>query len=111
METNDKSKDEARLKKKLTSMLRSAGYLFPITDAQVEAFEKLGLTEELPASLADPGAILRRGVVKSIPLQQPKADERIVDSFQRLAARHGKELTPEILRKMQEDRSRDGNDK
>ena len=50
--------EEKALENELENMLRSTGYLFPITPEQVEAFRKLGLNEEVPDDCKDPLADL-----------------------------------------------------
>lgn len=67
MMPNDLKKAEVReFEHKLEFFLRSTGRLFPITPAQVEAFEKHtanGSVIELPEMLRDPLAILERGYI------------------------------------------------
>ncbi len=52
--------EEKEFESKLENMLRSTGYLFPITPEQVEAFEKLALNEEVPEDCSDPLASLNK---------------------------------------------------
>ena len=96
--------------KKLEFFLRSTGRLFPITPAQVEAFEKRNPTKPTTTFNADPMAILERGYRNySLPTITVSPDTKTdIEGF-RLAARNGKEISPEILRKMREDRERDEN--
>lgn len=88
--------------------LRSTGQLFPTTPAQVEAFEKYMST--LPAEAKAPATdlptaaeILARGYQPYKPVAE--ASTRIVDftNDYALAARNGKQLSEETLRKMREE--------
>lgn len=88
--------------------LRSTGQLFPITPQQVEAFEKYVST--LPAEAKAPATelptaaeILARGYQ---PYKQvAEAGTRMEDFTNEyaLAARNGKQLSEETLRKMREE--------
>jgi hypothetical protein len=95
--------------KKLEFFLRSTGKLFPITPAQVEAFEKRNPTYPAKTSKADPMAILERGYRDyTIPITVSPDTLKENDGF-RMAARNGKEISSDILRKMREDREKDEN--
>lgn len=50
--------EEKAFEHELENMLRSTGHLFPLTPEQVEAFQKLGLDEEVPEDCKDPLANL-----------------------------------------------------
>lgn len=52
--------EEKDFESSLENMLRSTGYLFPITPEQVEAFEKLALNEEVPEDCSDPLSSLQK---------------------------------------------------
>lgn len=94
---------------KLEFFLRSTGKLFPITPAQVEAFEKRNPTYPATTLKADPMAILERGYRDyTIPITVSPDTQKDNDGF-RMAARNGKEISPDILRKMHEDREKDQN--
>ena len=94
---------------KLEFFLRSTGRLFPITPAQVEAFETRNPTYPTTTTKADPLAILERGY-RNYTLPTTISPETLPenDGF-RMAARNGKDLSPETLRKMREDRKKDEN--
>jgi hypothetical protein len=94
---------------KLEFFLRSTGRLFPITPAQVEAFEKRNPTYPTTSVKADPLAILARGY-RNYTLPTNVSPDTLADNDGfRMAARNGKEISPEILRKMREDREKDEN--
>lgn len=95
--------------KKLEFFLRSTGRLFPITPAQVEAFEKRNPTYPTTTTHADPLAILERGYRNYTLTAAVSPDTLKENDGFRMAARNGKELSPEILRKMHEDREKDEN--
>ena len=95
--------------KKLEFFLRSTGRLFPITPAQVEAFEKRNPTYPTSTTHADPMAILARGYRNyTLPITVSPDTQTENEGF-RMAARNGKEISPETLRKMREDREKDEN--
>lgn len=95
--------------KKLEFFLRSTGRLFPITPAQVEAFEKRNPTYPTTTTQADPMAILERGY-RNYTLPTTVSPDTLTDNEGfRMAARNGKDISPEILRKMREDREKDEN--
>ena len=52
--------DDKAIESDLENMLRSTGYLFPITPEQVEAFQKAGLNAEVPDDCIDPLAELKK---------------------------------------------------
>lgn len=92
---------------KMEFFLRSTGRLFPITPAQVEAFEKRNPTYPTTFN-ADPMAILERGYINySLPKVSP--DTLPDNEWLRKAARNGREIPTDILRKMKEDREKDEN--
>jgi len=95
--------------KKLEFFLRSTGRLFPITPAQVEAFEKRNPTFPTTSLLADPMAILERGYRNYTLPTTVSPDTLTENEGFRMAARNGKEISPETLRKMREDREKDEN--
>lgn len=92
--------------KKLEFFLRSSGRLFPITPAQVEAFEKQNPNHPSTTLLIDPIDILRRGHINyTLPKQSEELQPE--NEWQAMAARNGTTLSPETLRKMHEDRKKD----
>ena len=95
--------------KKLEFFLRSTGRLFPITPAQVEAFEKRNPTYPTTTAQADPMAILERGY-RNYKLPTTVSPDTLTENNGfRMAARNGKEISAETLRKMREDREKDEN--
>lgn len=91
---------------KMEFFLRSTGRLFPVTPAQVEAFEKRKRTYPTHTVQADPMAILERGYINySLPKVSP--DTIPENDWLRMAARNGREIPADILRKMKEDRDKD----
>lgn len=94
---------------KLEFFLRSTGKLFPITPAQVEAFEKRNPTYPTATTHADPLAILERGYRNYTLPATVSPDTLIENDGFRMAARNGKDISPETLRKMREDREKDEN--
>ena len=94
--------------KKLEFFLRSTGRLFPITPAQVEAFEKRNPTYPTSTFNADPMAILQKGYIN---YTLPKVTTYTFpdNEWFRMAARNGREIPADILRKMKEDREKDEN--
>jgi len=95
--------------KKLEFFLRSTGRLFPITPAQVEAFEKRNPTYPTTTAQADPMAILKRGYIHYTLPTTVSPDTLSENEGFRMAARNGKGISPETLRKMREDRKKDEN--
>jgi len=108
MTPKDFTEDEDKgFSSKLEFFLRSTGRLFPITPAQVEAFEEYMAAHPqltpLPQSKLTPEEILRRGYVEYIPKTKPVPEEDVYGKEYRAAARNKGDLTEDILRKMKED--------
>jgi hypothetical protein len=100
--------EEQKFSNKLEFFLRSTGRLFPVTPAQVEAFEEYIASHPNPAPLPEfkysAEEILERGYIEYVPkAQQPKIEYPIDIPNMKMAARNSKGLSPEILRKMEED--------
>ena len=102
------SPEEKKTEEKVKQYLRSQGYLPPISEADILAFEKSNPHEPLPPEANDPMAVLARGYRKPVKLQPRVEDNEISAEFGRLAARHGDKLTPDILKQLDEDEARDG---
>ena len=105
--------EEQKFSNKLEFFLRSTGRLFPITPAQVEAFEEYIASHPDPAPLPEfkysAEEILKRGYIEYSPkTPQPKIEYPGNISDMKMAARNSKGLSPEILRKMQEDQDGKG---
>lgn len=94
--------------KKLDFFLRSSGRLFPITPAQVEAFEKQNPNHPTTTPLIDPISILQKGYM-NFTLPTISEEFQPENEWQKMAARNGTTLSPETLRKMHEDRKNDEN--
>jgi hypothetical protein len=75
--------------------LRSTGYLVPITPEQIEIFDELFPDAEIPESYYEPTEYPDN--ILNLTQAQPQ-DTRFV-----LAARKGKNLSDDTLKKMQED--------
>ena len=52
--------DHSGFEKKLDFLLHSTGHLFPVTPQHVKAFEKLGISHDLPPEFDDADAVLQR---------------------------------------------------
>lgn len=77
--------------------------MFPVTPAQVEAFESRSAGKaKLPGLLADPMAMLERGYISPKTTAEEKENE--TTHIPRMAARKGMKLSDDTLRKMKEDR-------
>lgn len=105
--TEDEDKE---LSSKLEFFLRSTGRLFPITPAQVEAFEEYMASHPqltpIPQSELTPEEILQRGYVEYTPKAKPVTEEDVYGNYFRAAARNKGDLTEDVLRKMKEDQER-----
>ena len=102
--------EEEKLSRKLEFYLRSTGHLFPVTPAQVEAFEEYMATQPNPAPLPEfklsAEEILQRGYVEYVPKAKPFPVEDEYGEGIRAAARNKGDLTEEILKKMREDQEK-----
>lgn len=92
--------------KKLIFFLRSTGRLTPITPEQVDAFEKNHPIPKMKKT-TDPMEIIKRGYQPYHPQVTTAVNEPETDYY-RAAARNGVELDADTLRKMRDDRKRDG---
>jgi len=108
MEPLDLSPEEKQTEEKVKQYFRSQGFLPPISEADILAFEKSNPHEPLPPDANDPMAVLARGYRKPVKIQPRVVDNETSADFGRLAARHGDTLTPDILKQMDEDEARDG---
>lgn len=108
MEPLDLSPEEKKTEEKVKIYLRSQGFLPPVSEADILAFEKNNPHQPLPDEANDPMAVLERGYRKPLKLAPRVIDDETSNDFQRLAARHGDTLTPDILKQMDEDEKRDG---
>jgi len=81
------------------------GEMIPATPKQVEAFEKKNAQNTiLPDLLSNPLAMLERGHIR--PAQPEKTESNTTVTDYKMAARNLKKLSPETLRKMEEDRNK-----
>lgn len=108
MEPLELSPEEKKTEEKVKQYLRSQGYLPPISEADILAFEKSNPHQSLPDEANDPMAVLERGYRKPLKLAPRLIDDETSNDFERLAARHGDTLSPDILKQMDEDEARDG---
>lgn len=102
--------EEQKFSNKLEFFLRSTGRLFPITPAQVEAFEEYIANHPDPTPLPEfkysAEEILKRGYIEYVPKARPiSAVDEYGDGF-KAAARNKGNLTEDILRKMKEDQEK-----
>jgi hypothetical protein len=102
--------EEQKFSRKLEFFLRSTGRLFPVTPAQVEAFEKNMAShpdpEPLPEFKLSAEEILERGYIDYVPKTRPiPAEDEYGDCFKAAAQNKGN-LTEDILRKMKEDQDK-----
>jgi hypothetical protein len=105
MKPTDATMSDEIFEKELDFFLRSTGRLFPVTPAQVEAYEQnMKPSPKTPAS-ASPDEILKRGYITEIPTLKNIASPS--DHTYRLAARNGNEIPDDVLRKMHDDREKD----
>jgi hypothetical protein len=98
--------EEANYQRQLDFYLRSTGKLFPVTPAQVAAFEEyMQQHPELEAPETDltPEEVLRRGYVDYIPKQVSPQDENPWSEGMKAAARNAGEMDEETLKKMRRD--------
>ncbi len=108
MEPLELSPEEKKTEEKVKQYLRSQGFLPPVSEADILAFEKNNPHEPLPPEANDPMAVLARGYRKPVKLQPWVVDNETSADFERLVARHGDKLTPDILKQLDEDEARDG---
>ena len=98
--------------KHLRAWLSATGYLFPETQAELEAFERLYVAEhpgEDPAQIPpiDVERILDGTLPKQvIPLSLPSDEAQVEAKQLRMVARNGKEVSDHILSKMKSNQSR-----
>lgn len=106
MKPTDATMSDEIFEKELDFFLRSTGRLFPITPAQVEAYEQnMKPSPKTPAS-ASPAEILKRGYITELP-KIVKMTPSVDPSTYRAAARNGNEIPDDVLRKMHDDREKD----
>lgn len=89
---------------KLIKVIRSQGYIFPTDEESVIEFEKKykkDIESIQPKEWDDPINILKKGIINKIDILQEK--NPYSDNLAQ-AARDGKQLSSEILKKMREDR-------
>jgi hypothetical protein len=103
--------EEEKFSRKLEFYLRSTGHLFPVTPAQVEAFEEYMASHPdstpLPEFKLSAEEILKRGYVEYAPKAKPiPAEDEYGEGF-RAAARNKGELTVDIIKKMLEDEEKE----
>ena len=98
--------EEQKFSNKLEFFLRSTGRLFPVTPAQVEAFEEYMAShpnpEPLPKFKLSAEEILERGYVEYIPKARPIPVEDEYGEGFRAAARNKGELTEDVVKMMRE---------
>lgn len=105
--TSTNSPDDETFEKKVEIFLRSTGRLFPLTDRQVEAFERLDIKEQASFIFSDPEAILKNGFMKVEHSTDNSSLSGLEEDFKRAAARNGGVIPPEVRRRMDEDRGRE----
>jgi hypothetical protein len=95
---------------RLIKSLRSYGYLFPLTDQEIERFEDCHKTEIRQAISKVPSAdeILKRGRIEKTWTITPPVDEEVSQNMAQ-AAREGKTPTDAIKQKMLDDRNKSKN--
>lgn len=89
---------------KLIKVIQSHGYIFPTDEESVIEFEKKykkDIESIKPKEWDNPLNILKKGFVNKIDILQ---DENPYSENLAQAARDGKQLSSEILKKMREDR-------
>lgn len=96
--------------KRIVKLLQSLGYLFPQTDEEVEAFESINKTEELPKSFSSGRALLSKKRIISILKVESDISLKSQENLA-MAARKGKGISDEILRRMRNDREEAENGK
>lgn len=108
----DISQFESAQDSKIRQCLVEEGYLFPLTDAEIEsamlelAKQNINIPPHLnnPLIYLNPPAHRQKTTAKVIPLSAQSNDE-YVDNFIALAAREGAgDIPPEILEQMKKDR-------
>lgn len=97
---------------RLLQSLRVEGFIFPYSDDEVEAFyiKNKSTFKPLPADLKNPDTILTSVHKKQEKLWTPEINTEILENLAQ-AARHGSEISTEILKRMEEDRQRAENQK
>lgn len=100
----------------MRAWLSATGYLFPETQAELEAFERLYAAEhpnEDPAQIPPidverilDGTLPRRVIPLSVPIDEPKVEAPQL----RMVARNGKGVPDHILNKMKSNQSRKKNE-
>jgi len=102
--------EEEKISRKLEFYLRSTGHLFPVTPAQVDAFEEYMASHPdftpLPEFKLSAEEILERGYIEYVPKAKPlTAEDEYGEGF-KAAARNKGDLTEDILKKMKEDQEK-----
>jgi hypothetical protein len=98
--------------KHMRAWLSATGYLFPETQAELEAFERLYAAEHPNEDFAQippidverilDGTLPKQVIPISLPSNEPKEEEQPV----RMVARNGKGVPDHILKKMKSNQSR-----
>lgn len=107
---------ESAMDSKIRRVLVEEGYLFPLSDSEIEAAMKQ-LSESnisIPSHLDDPLLYLHPSPQKhsaNIVSMPPEQEKNYLKDFTALAAREGAgEIPPEILEQMKKDREDEPND-
>lgn len=96
----DRSKHEVNLAK----VFRTGGYLLPIDDSEVEAFENnIKAEKNKPSDWDNPLDIIARGKLKKVNLSKSMPDDAAIQNLS-MAAREGRIISESIRKKMNEDR-------
>jgi hypothetical protein len=104
------NEEEEKLSRELEFFLRSTGQLFPITPAQVAAFEEYRAShpERIKVPEIDISAeeILQRGYMKYEPKPTSNPEETLYNEGMNLAARNKGVLSEDILNMMRADQEK-----
>lgn len=100
----------SEFERKLIKSFRSNGYLFPVSDDEIERFEECHKKEIRNAISTMPSAyeILKRGRIENNWTIAPPVDEEVSQNMAQ-AAREGKAPTDALKQKMLDDRNKSKN--
>lgn len=101
---NDQN-DNTRQEKAFHKALKSYGYLFPETEAELQSFEESisKMKFQIPDKFNDPIAILKAGKISNVSQFNSFNDEEIEEHLAQ-AAREGSDIPEDVRAQMEKDR-------
>lgn len=101
--------DSQKDKIDLAKVFRTNGYLLPLSEDEVEAFEtNMIIFEDLPVDWENPINILHRGKRQSTKLTNPQTDQNAINHLA-MAARDGNTISDAVRKQMNYDRKNSNN--